>query len=176
MARDEKQVKAEISQYQERLNLTPVREQQLAGLLRDYDLLKQDYADLLSKETQSQLAGSLEKRQAGQQFRLIDRPSLPLAPSFPKRLPIGLGGAAAGLVLGAVLAFLADIRGGSFYSEKDLSRNFSLPLVISIPLLRTPSEERAQTWKRALEWIAGTAVFTIVLAAEFYELYLRRNG
>ncbi len=45
-----------------------------------------------------------------------------------------------GLVLGAALAFLMDIRRGSFYSEKDLSRHFSIPLVISIPLLRTPSE------------------------------------
>lgn len=176
LARDEKQAKAEIIQYQERLNLTPVREQQLAGLLRDYDLLKKDYTDLLSKETQSQLAGSLEKRQAGQQFRLIDRASLPVVPSFPKRLPIGAGGAAAGLVLGAALAFLADIRRGSFYSEKDLSRHFSIPLVISVPLLRTPSEERAQIWKRSFEWIAGTAVVVIVFAAEFYELYLRRNG
>ncbi len=176
LARDEKQVKTDISQYQGRLNLTPVREQQLAGLLRDYDLLKQDYTDLLSKETQSQLAGSLEKRQAGQQFRLVDRPSLPVVPSFPKRLPIGLGGAAAGLLLGAVLAFLADIKGGTFYSEKDLRQHFSLPLVISIPLLRTPSEERARNWKRSFEWIAGTALFALVFAAEFYELYLRRNG
>ncbi len=176
LTRDEKQAKADIAQYQERLNLTPVREQQLAGLLRDYDLLKQNYTDLLSKETQSQLAGSLEKRQAGQQFRLVDPPSLPVIPSFPKRLPIGAGGAAAGLVLGAALAFLADIRRGSFYSEKDLSRHFSIPLVISIPLLRTPSEERARNWKRSFEWIAGSMLLAIVFAAEFYELYLRRNG
>ncbi|MBV8865950.1 MAG: hypothetical protein JO210_11195, partial [Acidobacteriaceae bacterium] len=176
LARDEKQAKADIAQYQERLNLTPVREQQLAGLLRDYDLLKQDYTDLLSKETQSQLAGSLEKRQAGQQFRLIDPPSLPVVPSFPKRLPIGLGGAVAGLVLGAALAFLADIRKGSFYSEKDLSRHFSIPLVISIPVLRTPSEERARNLQTAFEWIAATAVVGTVFAAEFFELYLRRNG
>ncbi len=176
LAHNEKLVKADIAQYQERLNLTPVREQQLAGLLRDYDLLKQDYTDLLGKETQSQLAGSLEKRQAGQQFRLVDRPSLPVVPSFPKRLPIGLGGALAGLVFGGALAFLADIRRGSFYSEKDLSHHFSLPLVISVPLVRTASEERAQSWKTVLEWVAGTALFAMVFAAEFYELYLHRNG
>jgi multidrug efflux pump subunit AcrA (membrane-fusion protein) len=176
LSRDEAQVKADIEQYQKRLNLTPVREQQLAGLQRDYDLLKADYTDLLGKETQSQLAGSLEKRQDGQQFRLIDSPSLPVAPSFPKPLPIGLGGLAVGIGLGLALAFFIDMKDGVFYSEEDLLRYMKPPLVVAIPVLRTPSEEGARTWFKVLEWAAGSSVLLIVFAAEFYELYLKRNG
>jgi hypothetical protein len=33
LSNDEKQLKASLSQYQNRLNLTPVREQQLTGIL-----------------------------------------------------------------------------------------------------------------------------------------------
>ncbi len=176
LAQDEKKVKADIEHYQERLNLTPVREQQLAGLMRDYDLLKQDYTDLLGKETQSQLAGSLEKRQAGQQFRLVDRPSLPEVPSFPKPLPIALGGVAGGLVLGAALAFLIDIKDGFFYSEKDLAQHFPLPLVMAVPVISTTSEEHAHTWKRALELVAASALVLVVFAAEVYALYWKRHG
>jgi protein tyrosine kinase modulator len=174
LARDEKQVKAEIQHYQERLNLTPVREQQLAGLMRDYDLLKQDYTDLLGKETQSRLAASLEKRQAGQQFRLVDRPSLPVVPSWPKRLPIGLGGLAGGLVIGAVLGFLIDIKDGFLYSEEELATHFPVPLVVAIPVLSTSAEKRAQRWKRGLEYLGASTLVLLVFAAEFYELYLRR--
>ena len=47
------------------------------------NLLKQNYADLLGKKQQSQLATSLEKQQEGQQFRLVDSPSLPTVPSSP---------------------------------------------------------------------------------------------
>ncbi len=176
LAQNEKQVKNEIAQYQEHLNQTPVREQQLAGLMRDYDLLKQNYADLLGKETQSQLAGSLEKRQAGQQFRLVDRASLPVVPSFPKPLPIGLGGMAAGLLLGAAVAFLIDKKQDLFYSENDLAQKFPLPLVIAIPVLTTSAEERSHNWKRALEWVAASALVMLVFLAEFYELYLNRHG
>ncbi len=176
LARDEKGVKAQIEHYQERLNLTPVREQQLAGLMRDYDLLKADYTDLLGKETQSRLAASLEKRQAGQQFRLVDRPSLPVVPSWPKRLPIGLGGLIGGLVVGAALGLLIDIKDGFFYSEKELATHFPLQLVVAIPVLSTSSEKRAQRWKRGLEYVAASALTLLVFAAEFYELYLRRHG
>lgn len=176
LRKDEKQVKAEIEQYQKRLNLTPVREQQLAGLLRDYEILKQDYTDLLGKETQSQLAGSLEKRQAGQQFKLVDSPSLPTIPSFPKPVVIGLGGAGTGIVLGAALAFLMDVKDGFLYSEDDLSRHFHLPLVMALPVLHTPEETRTRKWTMALEWVTASALVLAVGAAEFYELYVRRHG
>lgn len=168
LSKDETQLKAAVAQYQTRLNLTPVREQQLAGILRDYDLLKQNHADLLSKEQQSQLAASLEKQQEGEQFRLVDPPSLPTLPSSPKRLKISLGGAVVGVFLGLVLAFLADVRDHSFRTEKELSQHFPLPIVLGLPVLLTTAEERLRKRKRILEWLAGCAVTFAVFVAEFY--------
>jgi succinoglycan biosynthesis transport protein ExoP len=176
LSREEKQLKSSVDQYQERLNQTPVREQQLAGILRNYDLLKQDYGDLLNKQLQSQLAANLEKRQEGQQFRLIDRPSLPTVPSSPNRPKVSLGGVAAGVFLGLVLAFLVEGRDRSFRSERDLSHRFALPLVVGVPLLLTPAEQRVQAWKNKFEWVAGSTFVLAVFIAEFYELYVSRRG
>jgi hypothetical protein len=153
-----------------------VREQQLAGILRNYDQLKLDYADLLAKKTQSQLSADLEKRQEGQQFRMVDRPSLPTVPSSPKRVKISLGGVGAGLGLGLALAFLMEMKDGSFHSEEDLSQRFSLPLVVGVPLLLTLHEERSRTRKRALELAAGTGLVLAVLFAQLYEFYLYSHG
>ena len=72
---DAEQTKARIAEYQRRLNLTPVREQQLAELLRDYNLSKQHYDDLLSKKTVSESESAWERRQQGQRFRIIDPPA-----------------------------------------------------------------------------------------------------
>lgn len=174
LAKEEAKLKEQIAEYQQRLNLTPVREQQLADLTRDYDLMKADYADLLNKETQSQLARSLEKRQEGQQFRLVDSASLPVVPSFPKPIPIGAGGLVGGLGLGFVLAYLWDKRHGYFYREEELSRYLPESSVIAIPVLRTQSEERARKWKLAFEWAAGSALIAVLLAAECYELLLKK--
>jgi succinoglycan biosynthesis transport protein ExoP len=176
LSKDEKRLKDEVEQYQRRLNATPVREQQLAGILRNYDQLKQDYADLLAKESQSQMSADLEKRQEGQQFRLVDRPSLPTVPSSPNRIKISLGGAAAGIGIGLMFAFLMQMKDSSFHSEEDLSRSFPLPLVVAVPLLLTSYEERSRSRKRAFEWVAGSGLVLAVLLSQLYEFYLFRHG
>jgi len=173
LSNDETQLKAKIATYQERLNLTPVREQQLAGLMRDDDLLKKEYSDLLSKELESQLATNLEEQQGGQQFRLIDPPTLPTVPSSPKRGKIALGGAGAGVFLGLALAFLVDSKDHSFHREKDLKRQQRFPIVVSVPLVLTAREQRIRTWRKAFEWLGGAVVAMSVSAAGMY-LYLHR--
>jgi polysaccharide biosynthesis transport protein len=168
LLRDEKERNATISEYQRRLNLTPVREQQLSGILRDYDLSKQEYQELLGKQQQSQLAMNLEKRQGGQQFRLAEPPSLPTLPSSPKRLKISLGGAGGGILLGLVLAVLAEIKHSKLYDENEVSQRFSMPLVVGLPLLLTPAETRFRKWKRVFEWFGGSVLVVAVLAAQYF--------
>jgi len=169
LTKEADQLKEKIARYQERLNATPVREQQLAGMLRDYDLLKLNYADLLKKQLESGLAMSLEKHQEGQQFRLVDPPSLPALPSSPKRMKISLGGAAGGIFLGFALAFFIEIIiDSSFHTEKELSRRFAVPLVLGVPLLLTPDQQRMRVWRRAFEALAGCILIVAVCLAEFY--------
>jgi succinoglycan biosynthesis transport protein ExoP len=168
LERDEKERNATIAEYQRRLNLTPVREQQLSGLLRDYDLSKQEYQDLLGKKQQSQLAMNLEKRQGGQQFRLAEPPSLPTLPSSPKRLKISLGGACGGILLGLGLAVLTGMKNSKLYDENEVSRRFSMPLVVGLPLLLTTAEVRFRAWKKGLEWFAGSALILGVVGIEYY--------
>jgi polysaccharide chain length determinant protein (PEP-CTERM system associated) len=176
LTKEEKQLKAAVEQYQKRLNQTPVREQQLTGVLRNYDQLKQDYVDLLNKESQSRMAADLEKRQEGQQFRMVDQPSLPTVPSSPDRVKINLVGAGGGVLLGLVLAFLVDSKDHSFRSEKDLGQRFPLPLVVGVPLLFTSTERRVLTWKRTFECLGGACLLLAVFAAELYEFYLYRHS
>ena len=168
LSKEEKRLKAELAQYQNRLNSTPIREQQLTGMLREMELQRLNYADLLSKEQQSQLATNLGRDQRGQQFRLVDPPSLPVVPVSPKRLQINAGGVAGGLVLGLVLAFLVEMKSRSFHNEKQLAQRFPQPFVVSVPVLLTQSEGRARTVKRSLEWLAGGALAFVVCAAELY--------
>jgi polysaccharide biosynthesis transport protein len=175
LTKDERRLEAAIEEYQSRLNETPVREQELAGMLRNYELLKQDYADLLSKKMQSELAGNLEKRQEGQQFRLVDQASLPTLPTSPNRVKLSLGGIAAGLGLGLALAFLIELRDSSFHTEEELTERLALPLVIALPMLLTPMEQLSRERKRRLEWTLGSGLALAVFAAEICELYLYRH-
>jgi polysaccharide biosynthesis transport protein len=167
LAKKEQKLRTEIDQYRSRLNLTPVREQQLTSMQRDYDLLRQHYGDLLRKEQESQLATNLEKRQEGQQFRLADPANLPTRPSKPKRIKISLIALFGGLAVGCVLAFLMEVKKSTFHTESDAT-SLALPIVIGIPRVFTPEEQRSQSWKRGLEWCTAFALLFAVVAAEYF--------
>lgn len=167
LTRKEQKLRTDIETYEGRLNATPVREQQLTAMQRDYDLLKQHYGELLKKEQESQLATDLEKRQEGQQFRLADPPNLPTVPSSPKRVKISLIGLAGGIFLGCALALLLEFRKPTLHSEED-ALSLKLPMIVEVPLLLTPAEERAQSRKRIFEWIAVSAMVSVVVCAELY--------
>lgn len=167
-----KQLQQQIDTYQHRLNLTPVREQQLTDMLRDYDLAKKNFDDLYAKKTQSALATDLQKDQQGQQFRLIEPPNLPSKPFTPNRLKIALGGLAGGIALGVGLAFLMETKDSSLHSEKDLRARFALHLIVGIPRASSQREQRIRTVRAVLQWCAGTVLLLAVLAAEYY-VYIR---
>src|SRR5579872_4511233 len=114
----ERELESQISGYQARLNLTPDTEQELTNISRGYEESKNNYNSLLQKQMQSQLATSLENTQQGEQFRIVDPPSLPVKPSAPNHLWFSLSGSIAGLMLGLGLAFLRELMDVRFQQEK----------------------------------------------------------
>ena len=66
-----------IADYQQKVEAVPKRESELVELTRDYDILKKTYDSLLTKREDSKLAANLERRQIGEQFRILDPASLP---------------------------------------------------------------------------------------------------
>src|SRR5262249_10773363 len=63
-----KELENQIAQYQARLNLSPIREQQLAEVTRNDEQARTRYESLLAKKQQSQMASDLSKTQQGQLF------------------------------------------------------------------------------------------------------------
>lgn len=168
LVNEEKRLKTTIAQYENRLNQTPYWEQEQAGILRDTEALRLEYADLLKKEQESQLATNLEKQQGGQQFRLVDAASLPAVPSSPKRMKISLIGTVIGLALGLGLAAVIELRDTALYSEKDLAQFVSAPIAVTIPQVATRVEDERGRWRGKLEFAAGSALVLMVLLAQVY--------
>jgi hypothetical protein len=61
-----------------------------------------------------------------------------------------------------------EIRNPKLYDEEAVRLRFTTPLVVGLPILLTPAEERLRTWRYAFEWSAGSLVTFAVLAAEYY--------
>jgi hypothetical protein len=162
-----KNLEKQIDAYQEKLNLAPAREQELAAITRDHDQSRADYDSLLAKKNQSEMATNLEKRQQGEQFRMIDPPSLPQRPYLPNRLAFSLGGSGLGLLVGLSLVVLLELRVPVIYGEQELRGVVDATVFVTVPLLRTTSEERRRRRARVLESLAGAAMLLLVSAVTF---------
>lgn len=166
-----KDLEAQTSAYQARLNLTPETEQELTVVSRGYDEAKFNYNSLLQKQTQSQLATSLGQEQQGQQFHIVDPPKLPDKPSAPNRFLISLVGLALGAGLGFGIATLLELTDVRFRQEKDLEGILPARLLVGIPRLSTPQEDHFRVVARYLEFGAAAVVALLIFTANLYTYY-----
>jgi uncharacterized protein involved in exopolysaccharide biosynthesis len=132
------QVQQEISSLQAKLRLSPAIAQEYKALTRDYQTALNVYNDLLKKQSDSEMATDLERRQQGEQFRVLDPPSLPQKPSYPNRRLFAAGGFFGGLAFGLAIVFALEVQDTTLRSERDVERLLKLPTLAMIPLLGEP--------------------------------------
>jgi polysaccharide biosynthesis transport protein len=165
-------LQAKINQYQSRLSREPVVEQQFADLSRGYDQSKEIYDDLLKKKNQSAMATSLELRQQGEHFSVIDPPSLPTKPDFPNHLKLCAVGLVVGLALAGVVAGGAEVLDDRLHCGKTLRKLLPVPLLAEVPVISNSEEQEAEKKSIALTWVFAGLVFTSMLGG-FALSYLR---
>jgi len=169
--REIKKLERQIETYQSRLNMAPLREQQLAEITRDYSQAKTNYESLLAKKNQSEMAARLEKRQGEELFRIIDPPNLPQKPYKPDRLTFSLLGLAVGMLLALAVTALVETIDARIYREEDLSGLISKPVLGGIPLLRSESEERRARQFQQLEVMAASVLLAVIPAMTLFTYY-----
>ena len=167
----QRDLESKVSAYQARLNLTPETEEELAVISRGYDESKANYDSLLQKQYQSQLATSLEQRQQGEQFSVIDPPSFPDKPSAPNHLLVSLAGLAVGIVFGLFLSALMELTDVRIQKEKDLEGLVPSRVLVSIPHLVTAGEDRLRVHGRWKEIGAAVGIVILIVAGNLYALY-----
>ena len=172
-SKEEKRLRTELSNAQigevsSSVMPTGGADQGLTELMRDYDVYKKEYTDLVIKQQQALGVAAFDGRQDPTQFRLIDPPTFPLKPASPKVLLLNLAGAGAGLLLGLILAIFADLQAGGIHSERELAAIAQVPLILSIPVIRTDAEQRRRTIRRIVSLTAAAVVVVAVAALEYY--------
>jgi protein tyrosine kinase modulator len=152
-----------INDYQSRLNATPVAQQELADLKRDYTQSKTDYDSLLAKKNQAELTQNLFQQQQGEHFRMIDPPSLPTKPDSPNRFRLSLAGLFGGLVLGAVGVVGSEYLDDRLYTEKELKKLLPTEILVELPPLSTPEEVEALRQQHTIEWVVAGVMSLVIL-------------
>jgi polysaccharide chain length determinant protein (PEP-CTERM system associated) len=166
-----KKAQAEMNAYQKRVEDTPKREQELFSIQRDYQNLKGNYDSLLKRKLEADISASMEKKQKGEQFRVLDPAKIPTQPVQPDVRKILLMVLAAGLGLGGGLAYFVEMMDSSFRNADDLEKELKVPVLVSIPFRYTKKEiskRRRNEIVKAASVAVGFAVcvFAILLVTK----------
>jgi polysaccharide chain length determinant protein (PEP-CTERM system associated) len=128
-------IQEQIRVIEGHIEASPMVELQLKELTRSYDSALAFYNDLLKKRDNSAMARDLVHQQEGEQFRVLDPPSLPTSPSFPKMLNFAGGGLGGGAVLGLAILYLLMAMDKTLHTEREVETYLKLPVLTSLPIL-----------------------------------------
>lgn len=120
---DERRLRQEMSGLQAHIDRLPVREQEMAQIVRDLEISRAAYTGLLGKKMSADMATDLEKRQKAERFTIVDPAPVPLGPFKPNRKLMLLMGCGFGLLLGIALAFLNEMRRNVLLGEWEFPPN-----------------------------------------------------
>jgi len=154
-------IAAQLKTYQKWVEETPRREQELFSLNRDYDRLKEIHSSLLKRKLEAEIAVSMEKKQKGEQFRVIDPAKVPTKPVKPDLGKIALLTLALGLGLGGAFGYGRETMETSYRSPDDVEKELKVPILVSIPFRQTEQEIKARKRKEVLK-AAGLAAGVVV--------------
>lgn len=167
---EEARLRETLTQYQRRIEATPTSESELIELTRDYSTLQGMYQSLLAKKQDSQISANLERRQIGEQFRVLDPARLPPRPFTPNRPRFYAMGVIGGLGLGIMLAGLLEYLDKKLRSEEDIRVVLNLPVLAAIPFVEEQTFIRR---RRLLAMFGATAAVAAGAAAFAAWRYLR---
>ena len=128
-------IQKQIKIYQARVQSSPAVEQEYKQLTRDYQTALDFYNGLLKERDQTAMAADLDRRQQGEQFRILDPANLPEQPSFPQTRLFAAGGVVGGLGLGFGLALLFEMQDTSLHSEREVEVALHLPVLAMLPVI-----------------------------------------
>jgi hypothetical protein len=156
-----------MGSYVGRVENSPKREQEFRELTRDYESTREYYQSLMKRYDDAQLAESMEQRQKGEQFRVLDAAIPGSEPSAPNRLRLILTalGLSVGLAVAAVM--LAEQIKAACHSVDQLRSLTTVPVLLSIPLIVTPEDTERRKRRMRLATVSVVTGLVLLMGASF---------
>jgi hypothetical protein len=166
---------AQIADIEARINAVPGAEVGLQAINREYDTKKLAYDDLLRRQNQANLGSAIQINQQGEAIQVIDPANLPQTHVAPKRMMLILMGLGLGLGVGLCFAAACEVpRLLTIQTVDDAAHYTNLPVLVSLPELKTP-QEATRGPRRRLALLAAGIVVTI-MSIPALALVLKMSG
>jgi protein tyrosine kinase modulator len=154
---------AEMNKAQERLANTPRVAEQLDALEREYAQLGESFKGMSDKRLDAAVAANMERRQKGEQFRVLEPAYAPPDPTSPNRPLIVALGVMLGIGAAAGIALLLDASDSSYHNPRQIQAALRIPVLTAIPsILLDPDRMRIRR-RNIRDVFAAAAVSGVVL-------------
>jgi succinoglycan biosynthesis transport protein ExoP len=163
LKKDKNNLLKEIAVYRKKVEMIPETEQQLISLTRDYDMTKNKYESLLNKKLEANLAESLEIKQKGETFKILDAAEIPLIPYKPNLFKIIAIGVGVGLVLGGGTAWLAESCDSSIREIDDAENCFGVQVIGIISNIMTPIDIKRKR-RKTYVLVVGLILYAVAIS------------
>ena len=166
------QIQSDLAQLSSKQASEPGVAADQARLNRDYEVLKQQYDQLLGQREQVRLRNDVQNKTNAVQFRVIDPPSRSSVPEKPNR-PLLLSVVLfAGLAAGVGVAFALGQLQATFTTQSRLEQATGLPVLGSISEVLSPADRSRR--RQRLVWLGGASGalaggYAILMAVEFWQ-------
>lgn len=170
---EQARVQKQIGGYQAKLEAIPLREQQITELVRDYEISKAHYSQLLNNQLSAETATQLEIRQKGEKFSILDPAQPAERPSSPNRAYINAAGSLGGLGLGLLVALISEFLGMSITTSEQITETTGIPVLEVIPVIQTYADRTVR--RRRLLIATASMVVLAVLGSGAVLVYYYRS-
>ena len=148
------------ARLQEQSKAVPEIESQLAQLNRDYEINKDNYEKLISKREAAKLSGELSSTTEMMTFKIIDPPTMPIAPAGPNRPLLYTLVLLAALASGAAAALMISQARPTFASLGVMREITGLNVLGTVSMNWTAAE---QLKRRQGQYLLGLSVGMLML-------------
>lgn len=161
---DVKALQEQIAEVDDRLAATPRVAEQLDSLNRSYEQLRQSLSAFHNLAMKARVQADLERRQLGEQFRILEDAYASSRPISPQRPLIIVLGFVLGIGIGLAVGILVESLDSSFHGPRELQTSLSLPVLASIPdiLLDSDLQERRRRIFRNILAAVALTLFCLI--------------
>jgi polysaccharide chain length determinant protein (PEP-CTERM system associated) len=159
---DIQRIKERMISHEKLVEQTPKREQELQKLLRDYSSIQNVYTSVLDRRLEAELSVNMEKKQKGEQFRVLDyaiRPEKPISPNVRNAFFIYLG---AGCAIAGGVIYLFFMLDNAVRRKEDIEDLFDLPVLVEIGAIKQPGDQLRKKIQ-ALGLVAASSYIVVII-------------
>jgi hypothetical protein len=146
----------------------------MADAGRQSEDLRKQYEDLKNKLEQARLSESLESKQKGSQFVIVDAANYPLESDKPNKIVVLLAGCCISLLVAIAFAAAVDIARQKVWTQSQIETLWGLPVLVEIPAIVT-DVDLAEARKKKYKILLASAASVLVYGLCLYSVYLKHS-